>query len=124
MTTLTTNHIERLIKYFSDRTVAELVESDMFDVVTALMGYVNTTTTFNIDISYSSNGSVQWIDGIKILRILTGLGLKEAKDLYETRDPSHLGGTVGPFTIDKPTSWVKDILAKHGWNHHSPITIL
>lgn len=67
------------------------------------------------------------VGAIKTIRGLTGMGLKEAKDLYDSIDPERLGGTLGPINLPKGRSFdaamvgLRDSCARYQFN--SPIVV-
>lgn len=52
------------------------------------------------------------VDCIKVIRGVTGLGLKEAKDLLDTLDPHRIGGTIGPIPITTTYDQAMNMLAE------------
>lgn len=42
------------------------------------------------------------VETVKLLRAVTGWGLKEAKDAYDRADPHKKGGVLGPFISSVP----------------------
>lgn len=50
---------------------------------------------------------------IKIIRVITGWGLKEAKDAYALADPQQQGGRVGPFPLEIPYEKALDAIVEY-----------
>lgn len=56
----------------------------------------------------------KWVEGIKMIRMLTGWGLKEAKDWLEDRDEERMGGTHGPvLSVMDNGDAVREILRRN-----------
>lgn len=88
------------------------------------------------DVSQSSSNAVvlsnvaakDAVGAIKTIRGLTGLGLKEAKDLYDSVDPLRMGGTLGPIALPKGRSFddamagLRDSCSKYQFNSSIVVT--
>lgn len=95
---ITAPEARRILKMLSGWTVNELVESGTFDLVAklAMIGKGDVYT------AYINVGAGNKVSGIKLLRGLLSLGLKEAKDHYERYDMYSEGKDVivGVFSVE------------------------
>lgn len=65
-------------------------------VLVELFNVVHTEPTSVMLVGVRPNSPV---DVVKLIRALTGCGLKEAKDLLDLFDPKREGGTIGPVPL-------------------------
>lgn len=76
-----------------------------------------------VNVFVNVNVGASFVDGIKTIRSVTGLGLKEAKDLYEQFDPHHDGGLVGPIITGIEIEEAERVVAKHSGDHRTTLII-
>lgn len=83
---------EIILAMLGIKTVAEMSNEEL-EAYVALRQF---SSVQYVDLMMNVTGG-KFIEGIKMIRHVLGLGLKEAKDLYDSLDPQHLGGLVGPI---------------------------
>jgi hypothetical protein len=88
----TTEHAKTIMSLIGSMTVAELFSKDAYDAVKALADHQGVDIRYVY--VYHENGKK--IDAIKLVRMVTGLGLKEAKDMVEKQNPTGYAGWFGP----------------------------
>jgi hypothetical protein len=89
---LNNSQITALVNYLGELTARDLERAHLLDVFTDLVNFDDETGVF---IVMSKEGPM--IEAIKTIRIVTGLGLKDAKDLFLTLNPNSSAGTFGPL---------------------------
>lgn len=89
----TPDHAKAIATVMGNMTLAAINDVGCLEAYTALVGYSQRSMA-EIWIHIPINGRVE---GIKMIRSITGWELKEAKDWLEERDPTGRGGEVGPI---------------------------
>ena len=101
-----TNHARTLLSLLGNYTVSELrTVNGGLEALVALQAEAASPTGVMMYVPQTHEGGLQKVNGIKTLRVLFNLGLKEAKDLFEqvyedtaTSQGLHQRIRVGPFS--------------------------
>lgn len=100
----TATHATTLLAMLNDNRIGDM-GTDQINAVLALRAVV-AAQFFDVDINVPDS---KFVEGIKMIRIITGLGLKEAKDMYDRLDPQRNCGRVGPIVVGVHTDGLDDI---------------
>lgn len=88
----------RILKMLGGWTVSELLEAGTLDLV-AKLSVIGQGGQYSV---YINVGPGRKVEGIKLIRTMTGSGLKEAKDHYERYDMNSVGNDVlvGVYSLE------------------------
>lgn len=103
-----TIHAATILNMLDGKVIGNLTS----DELTAYLALREYTQTQFVDISMNVPPN-KVIDGIKMIRAVTGLGLKEAKDMYDRLDPRRAGGLLGPIARNVSREAADGIKAKY-----------
>lgn len=98
-----------ILTMLEDRSISNIPD-DQLEAILALRKIANTRY---VDLFVNVVSAPSFVEGIKMIRAVTGLGLRDAKDLYERFDPRHNGGLIGPILRDVEIEEAEHLLAKY-----------
>lgn len=108
--TFTPDHAKRILSLIGCMSVTDLMAAGCIDAVASLHAH-SKGNMLDVWINIP-NG--KWVEGIKMIRMLTGWGLKEAKDWLEDRDEGRNGGCHGPvLSVMDNGDGVREILRRN-----------
>ena len=98
-----------ILTMLEDRSISNITD-DQLEAILALRKIANKQY---VDLFINVASTSNFVEGIKMIRAVAGLGLKDAKDLYEHFDPRHNGGLVGPILHGVEIEEAEHLLAKY-----------
>lgn len=108
--TFTPDHAKRILSLIGGMSVERICEAGCMEAVASLHAH-SKGNMLDVWINIP-NG--KWVEGIKMIRMLTGWGLKEAKDWLEDRDEGRNGGCHGPvLSVMDNGDGVREILRRN-----------
>ena len=119
---LSKNEIIALRNYLADQDIHELAAANVLGITDRLL---RTNTAMQLFLVVAEGG---WINFIKTIRLVKGLGLKEAMDWATQMNPNKGIGTFGPIMRIENTvthqSWYDTLMEKMEQNGITNVTVV
>ena len=98
-TELSYDEVALLLELMGEVELSKFNTTSRKNVLRKLLAVTENGDSGTTSVCFTGVAPASPVEAIKTIRILTGFGLKEAKDLYDSLDPFRNGGTIGPFKL-------------------------